>query len=639
MSVPDTNHIELGDSSTIKTGSRYFPRGTMNPEECTRSSSGHGDDVESTNEPHSLAGEKLEEVPSGPKPLPPKGLNPYTTRQLRKRHVEPWLVFSILAIVGTILTATLVHNGGAAVQKGCTAIDGSEAEDLFRINLVVINGLTFVRAKFIDLLWDTAIGQGGRFVHGLILHQLVSRALTLLLERSALPFSFFLGVKFSTVSIESLWCCIRILYSRAPVRTSILVAGLFLAIGYVLAFPTIWSAATGYEADVVPAYDILGIGAFVPKDSDRLKTCWSVSDLNRVGPGLNNPILGPKFSQAYGGWENIGDKKEFQRLKMRTVSPAVETSEAFTNLYAYAIAKETFFRRHDRDSERELTQLNQTSGADTWYDNNCYNNGIETGTGYNFTAECKSKQLYTSVHGWQYAGLGQKEKENLSPDTRDEENPKDESRAEPNNSDYVPYNTSFLLDTEIIAEEHLVPYNSTIWWNGTRVPLNAPFLDFGANCQWFKGSLGLCLCLDGKVISKDFRTSDQICLNDTGYIWGFSGTVLLLALALEAAWLLLCSLMWCAVLAKSQLVKLHRPGAGVIRSVLDIAGAIDLSIGTDTGAYAEDELRKKLEKCPPIGFEVDDSDGAGYERIRLRPVRHGVRTRRNIRVNKHTLYG
>ncbi|KAI0426477.1 hypothetical protein F5Y09DRAFT_351167 [Xylaria sp. FL1042] len=558
------------------------------------------------------------EVLNSPKPLPPKKLKRYTTLQLRQRHVQSWLVFCILAIVGTVLVASLL---GASIQEGCIDSNESETEQLFRINIVLVQGLSFTKAKFIGLLWDTAIGQGGRFVHGLVLHQLVSRALTFILERKALPYSFFLGVKFSTVSLESLWACFQSIYSAAPTSTLHILIGLFLAISYVLAFAIIWSAATGYEAATVPAYDILHSGAYFPQDSDNLTTCWSVRDLNRVGSNLNKPITGPAFAQVYGSWDNIGKKKEFEKWNIRD-----SDSGPFADLYRYAIAKETFFHRHNTTNFAPQRFYDAT---ESWYDDGCYKRGMETANGYTFEGNCTANLLYASADGWQYAGLEQKESENLPLD----------SHANNNDSGYFLYNTTFFLDRNLEIEEGMVPYNSSLWWNSTRITLDAPFLDIGSDCQWSEGSLGLCICLDGNVLTENFRNSPQICLNDTGYRWGFSSFVLFIGLALETTWLLICAIMWFVILTQSELVKMHRPGAGVIRSVLDIAGAINSSLGPDTGAYADNELKKALARCPPVGFDIDDRERIGYERIRLRPMQHGTRIRRKLGVNRHTLYG
>ncbi|KAI0100073.1 hypothetical protein GGR51DRAFT_533748 [Nemania sp. FL0031] len=610
----------------------------MNRDGSTTPSTIRVDDTESADVWYPPVEINLEETSSDTKPLPPKRLKRYTTRQLRKRHTEPWLVFSLLAIVATLLAAIQLRVGGSsdADSDDCnTGSDDSKTEQLFSISLVALRGLSFAQSKFIDLLWDTAVGQGGRFIHGLVLHQLVSRALTLLLEYSALPYTFFLGVKFSTVSLESLWACVCILFSKTPVRTTVIAVGLFFIIGHVLAFATIWSAATGYEADRVPAYDILGSGSFVPKDSDRLTTCWSSQDLSRIEPSLGKPIIGPTFVQAYGSWGHIGDKKEFERLQMRTSRPLVNTSDAFRDIYAYAISKETFFRRYNATS---LEQVAQTTESNTWFDDNCFNSGLETANSYNFTESCTSHLLYTSINGWQYAGSGEKEIESLPSDTRSKAFA-DHSLGISRDTQYVPYNTTFLLDPKVRTGERVVPYNSTLWWDNTRLALGAPFLEIGADCQWSDGSLGLCLCLDGNVISKDFRNSKHICLNDTGYRWGFSSFVVLIGIALETTWLLICTTMWFVIVTKSELVKMQRPGTGVIRGILDIAGAINSSIGADTGAYAEDELKKELEKCPPIGYELDDVNGAGHQRILLRPMPNGILARRHLRVKGDTEYG
>ncbi|KAI1164145.1 hypothetical protein F5B18DRAFT_650864 [Nemania serpens] len=605
----------------------------MNEDEDT-SSTIRDANSEGAETPNSVAGIKLEKILSSSRPLPPKSLKRYTTRQLRKRHTEPWLVFLILAIAATILAANFQKASDSSDQNSCIISDGSEAEQLFRINFVAARGLSFAKAKFIDLLWDTAIGQGGRFIHGLILHQLISRAVTLLLERSALSYVSFLGIKFSTVSIESLWRFLCIMFPTTPLNTTVISGSSFLVIGYVLAFPTIWSATTGYEADTIPAYDILGTGAFITKDSDRLTTCWSVQDPGRFDSNLIHPIIGPTFAQSYETWENIGDMKEFDRLNMRTEHPTVETSAEFRNLYAYAIAKETFLYRYNGSIDSTMSQ--QIYGMDNWYENDCYNNSVETASGYNFSSSCVESQLYTSVVGWQYAGVGQKDAEKLPSDTR-HIMLEPGSHANLSDSDFIPYDTTFHLDSNISFADGVIPYTSVLWWNNTRIALDAPFISMETACKWSKGNLGLCLCFDGKVLSQDFRKLDQICLNDTGYRWGFSGFVLVVALALESAWLLICATMWSVIITKSEFVKMHRPGTGVIRGVLDIAGAIESRIGSDTGAYTEEELERELAKCPPVGYDIDHEPG--YQRILLRPMRHGIRTRRSLHINGRTSYG
>lgn len=59
-----------------------------------------------------------------------------------------------------------------------------KADRLFRIDLVILERLSFLKANLVELLLETANRQGDRLVPGLMAHQFVSRALALLLERT-----------------------------------------------------------------------------------------------------------------------------------------------------------------------------------------------------------------------------------------------------------------------------------------------------------------------------------------------------------------------------------------------------------------------------------------------------------------------
>jgi hypothetical protein len=199
------------------------------------------------------------------------------------------------------------------------------------VNIHVLEGLSFTEAKYIDLIWDTGIGQVGRFLHGLVLHHLVSRVLTTLLEHSALPYYFYLQVIFDPVAVKSLWSCLRILLAKKPVPTTVMVIGIFFAISHVLAFATIWSAATGYEFDTATAYAITDTDSFISMASGQLTLCWSVPDWDRVQKGVGNKIIiGPTIEQIYGGnWEKIGSRLEFNEDSI-----IQEASGDFKNIYA-----------------------------------------------------------------------------------------------------------------------------------------------------------------------------------------------------------------------------------------------------------------------------------------------------------------
>ncbi|KAI0465617.1 hypothetical protein F4859DRAFT_519920 [Xylaria cf. heliscus] len=575
------------------------------------SSTIRGDDVKQSSELRARVPRAEPQAAEDHAPLPPKKLKRYTNYQLRRRHVEPCCVYSLLAIVAIVLVATVVpHVWRVQDAEPTKALVCPNPEtSSFHINVPVLEGAPFTTAKYIDLAWDTFVGRGGSFLHGWLLFHVISRVCTMIMEHSALPYYFYLQVIFDPTSVKSLWSCIRMLFAKKPVSITIMVIGVFFAISHVLTFSIVWSAATGYEFSTATAYAITDPSTFVLLTSSELTVCWSVKDFHRLEQGMENStagqtIHGPPVSQAYRNWGDIGLGKEFDDYITNT------SSGLFRDIYQYALAKETFFNQHNISMASDFSQLPHMSGTYSWFWDNCNKSGNETGTGYRFNDSCISNGLYSSVNGWQYTRV-----EEAWPVTTS-----NKSRLDP---EYRSVEATFRMDPDLPLGRWVVPYNSTIWWNGTSVELDAPFLDIGSDCRWSNGSLGVCICFKDSVLDRDFRLNQKTCVNDTGYTWGFSFPLILLGLGLETTWLLLCGLMWFIAMSGSQLVKSHRPGTGIVRSILDISKAIDISLGPDTGAYTDGELVKELEKCNPVGYFLEHDNEATNPRIRLIPVPGG----------------
>lgn len=77
-----------------------------------------------------------------------------------------------------------------------------------------------------------------------------------------------------------------------------------LAILYVLAFSSVWGAATGYLNPSKPAYQ-MDDHSYVTVDSDSLRLCMSVDTerLNRTVPAV---VQGPKLGECFQSFEYIG---------------------------------------------------------------------------------------------------------------------------------------------------------------------------------------------------------------------------------------------------------------------------------------------------------------------------------------------
>lgn len=99
---------------------------------------------------------------------------------------------------------------------------------------------------------------------------------------------------------------------------------------------------------------------------------------------------------------------------------------------------------------------------------------------YNYTASDKPSEgeieLPLVIKGWQFLGEGQKlstSSEELVLVTYREDS---ESHAR-STTQFLEAN--FHLDASVPSGLEIVPYNSTAWYNGTKIALQAPFLDLG----------------------------------------------------------------------------------------------------------------------------------------------------------------
>lgn len=243
----------------------------------------------------------------------------------------------------------------------------------------------------------------------------------------------------------------------------------------------------------------------------------------------------------------------------------------------------------------------------------------------------RSVGLAQTFTGFQYPGVGQFPKY-------------------ANGSDAPWFNMTFQLDTSInVSYENAdrllepVPYNSTLWFNDRSISLDAPFLSLPPNdsiCAWFSAP-GLCLCYGDTLLTEDFRKdadnkSTLICISEEGYSWGFSSVVTMVGIILEVCWMLGCFGMWLDVHINSTLFRMNRPSSGVVRNILDVAGAIQRELGEDTGAYDDRELKKALKQCPPVGFEVD---GVGkVDRIAIVSMPGVRRLHGRVKIDSSKLY-
>lgn len=105
---------------------------------------------------------------------------------------------------------------------------------------------------------------------------------------------------------------------------------------------------------------------------------------------------------------------------------------------------------------------------------------------------------------------------------------------------------------------------------------------------------------------------------------------------IEVCWVLGCFGMWFDVHINSTLFRVDRRSSGVARNIFDIASTMQRDLGYDTGSYKNEELKQVLDKCPPVGYEIDAS--GKVERIAIVSMPGPRRRRSQPRIEPNIPY-
>lgn len=160
---------------------------------------------------------------------------------------------------------------------------------------LTFGNFTFTNAKIVDVAWDTAIGQGGRILHGWILYRCVMRRLLLYaMEHYSITYKYFVTLSFSRDSLLSFLIIFRNIFSMRGLSSTFCAILLVYALGYTLCFSLLWSAATGYVSLSHRLYAMPN-GDITPINTHDLTLCW-VLDGSRFGWPNDHIEMGPDFS-------------------------------------------------------------------------------------------------------------------------------------------------------------------------------------------------------------------------------------------------------------------------------------------------------------------------------------------------------
>lgn len=160
----------------------------------------------------------------------------------------------------------LLCDASGTVQEVAEDYDATwQMGSYFSINMPVLTGLGYTRAKVFDVFWDLAFGRGGQILVGMVAYRVTRHSFRFSMERSAFPIStatFILSQQ--QIQALSIWEMTRVLTNRlekkpVPRKDHILetrlrvLACIFLCT-YVLSFATLTSVMTGYFSAVEGVY-------------------------------------------------------------------------------------------------------------------------------------------------------------------------------------------------------------------------------------------------------------------------------------------------------------------------------------------------------------------------------------------------
>lgn len=109
--------------------------------------------------------------------------------------------------------------------------------------------LPFSTVKIIDVIWDVIVGRGGQALLAGTSYVIFSKSLLRIMERKSVSYGTFEVLGFQTASATTIFKLMRDYLTNHGVRAKLSILWIILSSIYVVAFPTLASAMTGYSAN------------------------------------------------------------------------------------------------------------------------------------------------------------------------------------------------------------------------------------------------------------------------------------------------------------------------------------------------------------------------------------------------------
>lgn len=153
-----------------------------------------------------------------------------------------------------------IYSSSAKLGSPCNSVFNSANSGglghVFNVDLVY-GDFSFPGAKLIDIAWDLAFGRGVQIIMMWITYKILAESLVWVMETRPISFNLFVSGTLAPVEIATLGPLSSFALSKTNIHHKCLAVWLSLAILWVIIFPTIMGAMTGYIAKVVPNIDTI----------------------------------------------------------------------------------------------------------------------------------------------------------------------------------------------------------------------------------------------------------------------------------------------------------------------------------------------------------------------------------------------
>ena len=263
--------------------------------------------------------------------LPPKLLPPRRHRDVALSFITPISITAFFLVALSVLLSQIsrlladikTHSVGSILFTEAVSIKrlqtspiscdlisptASAFEKAFTIDLRSQLHLSFATAKFIDVVWDLVIGQGGRLLLAWISYVVFMDGLARLMETSAVSYQLYASSVFETTSLITTWYALKAVATGHGWRGRAFFAWFGFATLYVMGYSTLMSAATGYINPSNIRYRMRDDSLVAP-DSEKFQHCLRINNGSAVGLADFEVVPGPS-DKALEGF--VGHLDEFK---------------------------------------------------------------------------------------------------------------------------------------------------------------------------------------------------------------------------------------------------------------------------------------------------------------------------------------